>query len=349
MLLGGGSNCQQCGCKSACEKCTRTCTNPHTGSAFQEVYQVWSFGAVNGLASDGYLTFSGDSDAAAGVMVGDGPFYQQIGGSFYLDNSATRFPCGVTVSFWRTLFPANATTDTALSSNTITVTCVTGQFLTAGGVLLNPGESYTYTDIIPLVGLFAGDPHTSAGTVSGIATCSDTLVSIQGRIAWSNSERIHGLHGIVRECYEEGNPCATACDGSQPPSTIYLAITNAAYTGGVADLSWMNGTYVLSRVPNFCSLYEGVLSTDCALTDLFAEQVDNRPLTARYRIDTIKIACSFIERISGVCQAASIEIVNTGTAWNICGTGSLFSGTGATVSTLPGATVLGTCDWEVTA
>ena len=350
MILGGGSNCQGCGC-SRCPECTRTCQNPHTGAAFQQVYQVWSFGAVNGLATDGYLTFSGDSEAAGlGTMDGDGPFHQQIGGTFNLNSTQTRFPCSLTVSFWRTLYQTTATTDTELTANTVTITCNTGQFvISPANIVLNAGESYTFSPAVPLVPLLSGDPRSSVGTFGGFATCDNTQVAVSARIDWSNPDRIHGLYGIVRECYEEGTPCATYCDGNPPPSSIYLAITNATPTGGGSGLSWMNGTYVLTRVPNFCSYYEGVVPSDCALTDLFAEQFDTRPLAAVYRISPTTITAQFIERVSGLCQASSIEIVKTGTPWSICGTGSLFSGTGATVNTLAGVTVVGTCDWEVTA
>ena len=347
MILGGGSNCQGCGCVT-CGSCTRTCQNPRTGAEFQVVNRYYFFGAITGLSTDGYLTFSGDEDNPA--FIGSGPFYQKIGGTFNLNSTQTRLPCSLTVSFWRKLFPADATTDTALTSNTVTFTCNTGQFvISPANIVLNAGESYTFSPAVPLVASLSGDPRSSEGTFGGFATCNNTQVAISARIDWSNPERIHALHGMVRECYEVGTPCATFCSGNPPPSTIYLAITNAAYTGGIADLSWMNGTYVLTRVPEFCSFYEGVVSTDCALTDLFAEQVDSRPLAARYRISPTTITAQFIERVSGLCQASSIEIVKTGTPWTICGTGSLFSGTGATVRTLPGVTVLGTCDWEVTA
>jgi hypothetical protein len=275
MILGGGSNCQGCGCGGACPKCTRTCQNPHSGSAFQEVWRGWSFGAVEGRATDGYLTFSGDEDNPAFIS-GGGPFHQEIGGTFYLDSSANRFPCAVTVSFWRTLFPADASTDTALSSNTVTITCVTGQFITAGGVVLNPGETYSFSDAVPLVGIFAGDPHSSTGTFGGYATCDGTMVSIRARIDWSSSERIHVLHGIVRECYEEGSPCNNYCaDLKDVPKNIYvtlssLALTNArsAYGGASAAmasfnsaLAAINGTpVVLSRSPYICNLWETTLS-----------------------------------------------------------------------------------------
>jgi len=231
MLLGGGSNCQGCGCGGTCAACTRTCQNPHTGSAFQEVYRGYSFGAVNGLASDGYLTFSGDEDNPA-FIPGGGPFHQAIGGSFYLSSAQTRFPCSLSVSFWRTLFPADATTDTALSSNTVTFTCVSGQFfLPTVGVTLNPGDTYTFSNAVPLVSLFSGDPRSSVGSFGGFATCDNTQMAVQARIDWTSSERVHVLHGIVRECYEyPPNPCASLCGGSGKPSTLYVTLTNLSFS-----------------------------------------------------------------------------------------------------------------------
>jgi len=254
MILGGGSNCQGCGCGGACPKCTRTCQNPHSGSAFQEVWRGYSFGAVDGRATDGYLTFSGDEDNPAFIPSG-GPFHQEIGGTFYLDSSVSRFPCSLAVSFWRTLFPANASTDTALSSNTVTIACVTGQFMTNDGVLVNPGETYTFTAAVPLVGIFAGDPHSSTGTFGGYATCDGTMVGIRARIDWSSSERVHVLHGIVRECYEEGNPCATFCSGNPSPNALYLTLSGFSTSSGTLHASYPSGTYVIDRVPEFCNSY----------------------------------------------------------------------------------------------
>jgi len=181
MLLPG---CQCCG---TCGECTRTCQNPHSGAAFQEVSRVWSFGAVDGLASDGYLTFSGDEDNPA-FIPGGGPFHQTIGGTFNLNSIQTRFPCSLTVSFWRTLYPANATTDTELSSNTVTFTCVTGKFsISPGNFVLNPGESFTFSPAVPLFPLLSSDPRSATGTFGGFALCDNTQVSISARIDWTSS------------------------------------------------------------------------------------------------------------------------------------------------------------------
>ena len=347
--MKGGFGCSTCCGTPPCEKCTRTCTNPHTGSAFQEVWQVWSFGAVDGRATDGYLTFSGDSDAAAGVMVGDGPFYQQIGGSFYLDSSVSRFPCSLTVSFWRTLFPATATTDTELSSNTVTITCVTGQFVIRGGMtVLNPGESYTFSPAVPLVGLLAGDPHSASGTFGGVATCNGTLVSIQGRIAWSNSERIHGLHGIVRECYEPAGQCADACSGNPSPSVVYLTISN--YSGPTYDSPTpmdIEGTYVLERVPGFCNYYRSEWTSNLCFSL-------SNPLGAAlyapieingWGLEKHGLYMAHYVQISGVCSA--LELFSPDETFVICGSGVLFSGTNGQVRVNGGTVINNAFDWEI--
>ena len=268
MLLGGGSSCQQCGCVGPCPPCTRTCQDPHTGFPFQEVSRSYDYG---GLATDGYLTFSGDEDNPA--FIGDGPFYQAIGGTFSLNSSQTRFPCSLTVSFWRTVAPSNATTNLGLTGNTVTFTCVTGQFqISPLGVVLNPGESYTFSPAVPQVALLSGDPRTSAGTFGGFALCDNTQVAVQARIDWSSKERMHVLYGIVRECYEEGTPCGTACDGDPSPNVLYLTISN--FTSNFNDIygpmvgyslidSEINGTYILERPPYVCDSYSGVFGDRC--------------------------------------------------------------------------------------
>lgn len=265
MLLPG------CSCCGTCEACTRTCQNPHTGAAFQEVYRGYSFGSVNGLASDGYLTFSGDEDNPA-FIPGGGPFHQAIGGTFYLSSSQTRFPCSLTVSFWRTLFPANATTDTELSSNTVTFTCVTGKFsISPSGFVLNPGESFTFSPAVPLVPLLSSDPHSATGTFGGFALCDNTQVAVSARIDWSSSERVHVLHGIVRECYEIGTPCDNFCgDSLNVPLEIYLTLTSltltnasSAWLGAPSAMASFNSAFsaisgsalVLKRNPYICNLW----------------------------------------------------------------------------------------------
>jgi hypothetical protein len=347
MLLGGGSSCQSCGCVP-CGSCTRTCQNPHTGSAFQEVYRGYSFGAVNGLATDGYLTFSGDEDNPAFIS-GGGPFHQAIGGTFYLSSAQTRFPCSLTVSFWRTLFPADATTDTALSQNTVTFTCLSGQFfLPTVGVTLNPGDIYTFSNAVPLIGGFGGDPRSSIGSAGGFATCDNTQVAVEARIGWSSSERIHVLHGIVRECYEEGSPCATVCSGSPPPSSVYFNVSNAT-------TSAVQGSYVIGRVPNLCTSYYGYVDTGCTKLETLGGIQDifsiNQNVPTVVSADEQNISGYFVWRDgSGVCNVRRFSISRPSSAtWSYCGTGSLFSGTGANLFTLGGTTSVGTFDWSVTA
>jgi hypothetical protein len=265
--MKGGFGCSPC-CAGRCPECTRTCQDPHTGFPFQEVSRSYDYG---GLATDGYLTFSGDEDNPAFIF-GGGPFYQAIGGTFFLSSAQTRFPCSLTVSFWRTVAPSDATTNLELTSNTVTFTCLMGQFTLAGGIVLNPGDAHTFSPSVPLVPLLSGDPRTSDGTFGGFATCDNTQVSVQARIGWSSSERMHVLHGIVRECYEEGTPCGTACDGDPSPDVLYLTISN--FTSNFNDIygpmvgyylidSEINGTYVLERVAYFCDSYVGKFGDRC--------------------------------------------------------------------------------------
>jgi hypothetical protein len=314
------------------------------------VWQVWSFGAVDGRATDGYLTFSGDSDAAAlGVMVGDGPFYQQIGGSFYLDSSVSRFPCSLTVSFWRTLFPATATTDTELSSNTVTITCVTGQFVILGGMtVLNPGESYTFSPAVPLVGLLAGDPHSASGTFGGVATCNGTLVSIQGRIAWSNSERIHGLHGIVRECYEEGNPCANLCDGGTSPRYLYVTISNytSEYRDTLTNLAVddeVNGTYIIERLPGTCDNWYGQVGNKCRIQGTTVVGVG--PL--RSAGGTSYVSGLGVARMDFLCFfPLQLRVTPEDIPAPICGSSYDYSGTSTDIFDWRGP-IVGSFDWRI--
>jgi hypothetical protein len=319
MILGGGSNCQGCGCGGTCAACTRTCQNPHSGAAFQEVYRGYSFGAVNGLATDGYLTFSGDEDNPA-FIPGGGPFHQAIGGTFNLNSSQTRFPCSLAVSFWRTLFPANATTDTALSSNTVTFTCVTGQFfLPTVGATLNPGDTYTFSDAVPVVPLFSSDPRSSAGSFGGFATCDNTQIGVQARIDWTSSERIHVLHGIVRECYEEGTPCATACSGSPANNYVYLTISN--WSGPSPDSGTINGTYILDRNPNVCDTFGSNFEGGCRFSDggILGQALLNPSATTQYVLGRLPY--------DGSCLFVKLSIPITGDYTPvICGSGTLKSG-----------------------
>jgi hypothetical protein len=169
-----------------------------------------------------------------------------------------------------------------LSSNTVTFTCVSGQFfIQSAGVTLNPGDTYTFSNAVPLVPLFSSDPHTSAGSFGGFATCDNTQMAVQARIDWSSSERIHVLHGIVRECYQEntggGGGCSTFCNGSPAPSEMYLTLSGVSTASEVAptsgasttpSMSFMNGTYVVSpyqRNYGICDVFISGVETGASI------------------------------------------------------------------------------------
>jgi hypothetical protein len=346
MLLGGGSNCQQCGCVGPCPPCTRTCQNPQTGLPFQEVSRSYDYG---GLATDGYLTFSGDEDNPA--FIGDGPFHQAIGGTFDLNSSQTRFPCSLTVSFWRTVAPSDATTNLGLTGNTVTFTCVTGQFqISPGGFLLNPGESYTYSPAVPQVALLSGDPRSASGTFGGFATCDNTQVAVSARIDWSSPERMHVLYGIVRECYEEESTCATFCDGSPPPTSLYLTISNPVVTSGTYSGTFPSGTYVLNRVPHNCNTFVSRATGDCSdrvgqgyWTDY--QSINGNPLNSGVVFFTIT------SLNGGVCGSISSDAIDP-LLLSPCTTGVITSGSAswswiALQSSSGAYPAYGTLDWEV--
>jgi hypothetical protein len=259
MLLGGKGGCQQCTCVP-CEQCTRTCQNPHTGAAFEVVGRGFSpeigdEGAVSGRLTDGYLTASGNFDADMNGMSGGGPYYQQVGGTFYLDSTQTRFPCSVAVAFWRNTFTSSDPPASAeLTGQRITISCVMGSFrISPIDITINAGESYSFDPSnIPLS--TTGDPR--AGGVGGFALCDGTMISIQARIEWNVQPRVHILLGIVRECYELFDPCGTICNGAPAPEIAYVTISN--YTGPAKDSPFaVEGTYVLERIPNTCEAYSG--------------------------------------------------------------------------------------------
>jgi hypothetical protein len=270
-----------------------------------------------GLATDGYLTFSGDEDNPA--FIGDGPFHQAIGGTFDLNSSQTRFPCSLTVSFWRTVAPIDATTNLGLTGNTVTFTCVTGQFqISPEGVVLNPGESYTFSPAVPQVALLSGDPHSAAGTFGGFALCDNTQVAVQARLDWSSPERMHVLYGIVRECYEEENPCVEECSGSGVPDVLYITISN--YTGPTPDGTTLNGTYVVDRMPGNCYWWHGVSNDDCLQT----------PSTLKWNyLYPNEFALRFGRLFSGVCHGVGFTIF-TQVSWDLCLRGVIATGTNGT-------------------
>ena len=81
--MKGGFGCSPC-CGPTCEVCTRTCTEPHTGTEFEVVYTRFFEGVEVGNPSDGYLSATGDNDTSDPYngMDGTGPWFQQVGGGF---------------------------------------------------------------------------------------------------------------------------------------------------------------------------------------------------------------------------------------------------------------------------
>ena len=303
MILGGGQ-CQKCKC-IPCDQCTSTCTEPHTGDAFEAVYTLYSLGEEIGNTSDGYLTASGDVDASDPYdgMDGSSPWYQQIEGGFTIGGTQTRFPCVARFSFWRSTFPLGAVTfppsSSALTESTITVTC-TGGKIRFGEDILEDGESKTFNVTFPVVtgtGDQSGnDPRTSAGTFDVSTVCREASFSITARIEWTVSKRQHVLYGIVRECYEEDPiPCGSPCTAqNQPPNVMYITISNVAFSkpvGAGSDFNWLNdpvthtieGTYVIERVAGLCTYYEGRFPIECKPSNV----VSNFYGVATVGIDTI--------------------------------------------------------------
>jgi hypothetical protein len=353
MLLGGGSSCQQCGCVGPCAPCTRTCQNPHSGAAFQVVGRGFSpeigdEGAVSGRLTDGYLTASGNFEADMNGMSGGGPYYQQVGGTFYLDSTQTRFPCSLTVSFWRNTFTASdPPASSTLTDNRVRITCLAGQFAIMGGLLLlNPGESHEFVGGIPLSS--SGDPRSSTGTYGGFATCDYTQVSIQARIEWNVQPRVHVLLGIVRECYEEGTPCATVCSGSPPPNTIYLTIKNVSLSDGVT-IAGFAGTYVLDRTANLCETYGSVTASEC--TALSGSELDAVYATWATIQGGSPYGVSRTATKSGqsFCSRVNFAWYNS-TPVPICGSGMIKSGSSGSVTVINlFFSATGTFDWEIIA
>ena len=286
MLLGGYSSCQGCGCVP-CKACTRTCTEPHSGDAFEVVYTRKFEGVEVGNTTDGYLTATGDSDTSDPYdgMDGSGPWFQQVGGGFSDGGSSgggTRFPCTYRFSFWRSSYTLGVGTippaSTALTKNVITVTVSYGAVVFPDGRVFTPADGEVELASIPLVsgGASAADPRTNEGTVSFALQCQnvETQFSVQARIEWSTQKRQHVLYGIVRECYEEGEPCGTTCDGEPSPNVFYLTISNFSsnfndiwgpLVGNFLIDSEINGTYVLERVPYFCDSYLGEFGDRCSI------------------------------------------------------------------------------------
>ena len=283
MLLGGGSSCQQCGCVS-CTSCTRECTEPHTGTAFEVVYTRFFEGVEAGNPTDGYLSATGDNDTSDPYtgMDGTGPWFQQVGGAFSVGGSgdtSTRFPCTYRFSFWRTTARLGAggiqQPSTALTENVIELIVSAGAIVFPDGRVITEADGAVALQSVPLT-TSSADPRTGDGTVSFAPQCMnvETLFSIRARVRWNVQARQHVVYGIVRECYEEGEPCGTACDGDPSPAVLYLTISN--FTSNFNDIfgpmvgyslidSEINGTYVLERVAYFCDSYLGKFGDRCSI------------------------------------------------------------------------------------
>lgn len=351
MLFGGNSgSCGGCGCKS-CQQCNRTCTNPHTGTAFETVYTLYSglVGAEIGNPTDGYLTATGDSDTddPQDGMDGTGPWYQQIEGTFTLSPTTTRHPCRIDISFWRntyslgSLTPGQPAPSETLTMNRVTIeNQLNSKPVSLGEEVLEPGQTKTYDNLIPKVAgtedQSLGDPRSPSGTFSFIAACGNETVTVvvKARLEWNVKQRQHILYGIVRECYETGSPCNGKCTGgTNPPNTIYLKISN--YSGPTYDAGTpmdIEGTYVLSRQAGFCQVY----ATDW--TSNLCPAVSNplggvlwAPIAVNhFTKDALYGAfMGHYAPIAGVCQ--SIELYTPQTEFTICGTGVLHSGTNGKV------------------
>lgn len=362
-ILGG--TCSKCGCDS-CKTCTRTCTNPHTGTAFETVYTLYSglVGAEIGNPTDGYLTATGDSDTSdpQDGMDGTGPWYQQVTGTFTLSPTTTRHPCRVDISFWRnnytlgSLTPGQPAPSETLTMNRVTIeNQLNSKPISLGGEVLEPGQTRTYDGIIPKVAgtgdQSLGDPRTANGTVSFLAACGNDTVTVvvKARLEWNVKQRQHVLYGTVRECYETGTPCNGTCTGgTNPPNTIYLEIKNVSLPGG-ATVSGLAGTYVMTRAPNFCDRWvsETDLTCDVGLFFGFKEYIVATSVSVASEGQSVR---RFVT-ISGASQCTLLSLAwSSATPTPICGTGVIKSGTGGTVTYFVGGVPnVGTFDWEITA
>ena len=362
MLFGGNNgSCGGCGCKS-CQECTRTCTEPHTGTAFETVYTLYFEGAEAGNPTDGYLDATGDVDTSDPYdgMDGTGPWSQTVSGGFTLTKSTTRYPCYFVASFWRSNFVLGPNTNPPpsadLTSQTITVTNNGPGVLVSGEYEfmreLQPGESYTYTEGIPLVAgsgdQSTNDPRTTTGRIAWRQKCVNETVSftVTATINWNVKKRQHVLYGLVRECYEDPgapDPCAGFCVGSSVPDTIYVTITNFALdpdaTFYSSSVPGVNGTYALSRAPGLCRYWFGpTFGSSCADRGLPPASLETSfasPDGSIFGKDMlISIQASYTSTYQGLAQPVCAIPVNlylsAGVLPDLCGTGVLASGANAT-------------------
>jgi hypothetical protein len=345
MLLGGKGGCQQCTCVP-CDECTRTCQNPYTGTAFEAVYTRYFEGVEAGNPSDGYLSASGDSDTSDPYdgMDGSGPWSQQVSGSFTLDSTQTRFPCRVTISFWRNQYGVGVQSipppSTALTFQGVFVEVSSGAVRVGDQVIVPAdGEVQITTVSIPLV-TGSGDqsgniPRFFDGSISLAPQCESASFSVRAKIEWNTQRRQHVLYGLVRECYEIGTPCSAFCSGSPPPSVIYLTITS--FSGTAPDSPFFaNGTYVLERVPSFCDEWSSAWPADC--TGFSSGSRESISVSSRSGI-----AMSHHTPINGgLC--VNLYMASTSSVPVICGTGVI--GTGSGDSYYEGV-YNGTFSWEI--
>lgn len=357
MLLGGKGGCQQCTCVP-CDACTRTCTEPHTGSAFEVVYTRKFEGVEVGNTTDGYLNATGDNDTSDPYngMDGSGPWFQQVGGAFNDGGSSgggTRFPCTYRFSFWRSNYTLGASTippaSTALTKNEITLTVSSGAVVFPDGRVITSADGAVVLASIPLVsgGASAADPRTGDGSVSLALQCQnvETSFSVQARIEWNTQKRQHVLYGIVRECYEEENPCGAECSGSGLPSVLYLTISN--WTGPTPDGTTPNGTYVLDRVPTTCYWYTGRAPGECDGASAQVGWLYVYPYEISLRTDRV---------FSGVCYGVGLDVF-TQVPWDFCLSGVIATGTngiakiakwsGGSSTPLSGSPFANCFDWEI--
>ena len=357
MLFGGYSSCQGCGCVP-CKACTRTCTEPHSGDAFEVVYTRKFEGVEVGNTTDGYLTATGDSDTSDPYdgMDGSGPWFQQVGGGFSDGGSSgggTRFPCTYQFSFWRSSYTLGVGTippaSTALTKNVITVNVSYGAVVFPDGRVFTPADGEVELASIPLVsgGASAADPRIYPGSVSFALQCQnvETQFSVQARIEWATQKRQHVLYGIVRECYEEEDPCGAECSGSGLPGVLYVTISN--WTGPTPDGTNPNGTYVFDRKPNTCYWYDGLRDQDCDST------------LPMYRMNYLypnEMSLSLGRLFSGVCYGVGLDVF-TQVPWDFCLSGVIATGTNGTAkiatfssgTSIPiaGSPFANCFDWEI--
>jgi hypothetical protein len=283
-----------------------------------------------GNLSDGYLNVSSDSSVATSSpitgMDGPGPYLQQISGSFAgggtFDPSG-RFACFYRVSFWRTsagIGPGGNSASPALTENVIEVSVTSGAIVLGDGRILTPADgTVVLTSTVPLV-LSSDDPRTGDGSVTVALQCMnvETIFSIQARISWNVKQREHVLYGIVRECYEEENPCVEECSGSGTPDVVYVTISN--YSGPTPDGTTLNGTYVLDRIPNNCYWWDGPNPDECLRTP------DNLKWNYLYPNNfSIRAGRLF----SGACYGVGFDVF-TQVSWDLCLRGVIATGTNGT-------------------